>query len=363
VVVVGGMIAVGAYLIRRAFYSLELSDDGFAIRTFGKKDYRCASFAGYRRFMTRGRYGTDYRYVLVGSPGQRDVTIHLDKTGFSSEDRDRLDRWITRFPDLESADLDREEAERRERSLHPDSGPAPLSRERARRIARALTVAAVLVMACPYVLLLTSFTGTAPAFAVRIAMGIATCLVLPAAVALKVWQPDAFQLGAAIDARLPPSVAIAFTLGSLAPIISAVFGYRPVRWESAIPAGLAAAALVGLPLFRRGLRRVDRTPRILVSAAAWTLAYGYFAVLTLNGALDGSRPALLSATVRDRWETQGRGHSYKLLLEWRDDQGTTKSLAVPQRVYARSAVGGEVRIAVGPGALRIPWIAGVLPPE
>src|SRR6476646_5088790 len=108
-VLVGAMTSMGTYLIARAFYRLELSDGGFAIRSFGSRAYRCASFVGYRRFVTQGRYGRFTGYVLEGVPGQRDVTIALEPSAFSSEDRERLQGWVSRFPDLESADLDREE--------------------------------------------------------------------------------------------------------------------------------------------------------------------------------------------------------------------------------------------------------------
>ncbi len=354
----GGMILMGAYLIGRAFYALDLSDERFSIRFLGRVEYRCASFVGFRRRTTLGKGGRFYRYLLVGGPGQRDVAIRLDSLFFSSEDRQRLERWISRFPDLEAADLRREEAERRERTLHPDSGAPPMSRRRAQRLARAFGWAGVLAA------VLMLLIGRTPTYSLaRLAMAIAICLVLPATVALKVWRPDAFQLGSAMGSRLPASLNTAFLMGSLSPILPAVLGYRPLRWESALPAALVAAALVGYPLFRGGLRRVDRTPGGLAGAAAMILAYAYFAVLTLNGALDRSRPDLRSGVVRDRWETGGRGHSYMLLLEWRDGPEAKKKLAVPRSVYDRSPVGRELRVAVGPGAFRIPWIAGVLPPD
>ena len=354
----GGMILLGAYLIGRVFYALELSDERFSIRFLGRNEYRCASFVGFRRTTSQGKGGRFYRYLLVGGPGQRDVAIRLDTNFFSSADLKNFEHWVSRFPDLESADLAREEAERRERRLHPDSGSAPISRRRAQRIARAVGWAGVLAA------LLMLFLGRTPTYSLaRLVMATLICLVLPAAVALKVWQPDAFQLGSAMGSRLPPSLNTAFTMGSLVPILPAVIGYRALRWESAIPAALVAAVLVGYPLFRGGLRRIDQTPRGLTAAAALVLVYAYFAVLTLNGALDRSRPDLRSGTVRDRWETGGRGHSYMLLLEWKDAPETKKKLAVPRTVYDRSPVGSEIRVAVGPGAFRIPWIAGVLPAE
>ncbi len=354
----GGMILMGAYLIGRAFYALDLSDERFSIRFLGRNEYRCASFVGVRRRTTLGKGGRFYRYLLVGGPGQRDVAIRLDTLFFTSADRQRLEHWISRFPDLESENLAREEAERRERRLHPDSGAPPMSRRRAQRLARAFGWAGVLAA------VLMLLIGRTPTYSLaRLAMAIAICLVLPATVALKVWQPDAFQLGSAMGSRLPASLNAAFLMGSLSPILPAVLGYRPLRWESALPAALAAGALVCYPLLRRGLRRVDRTPGGLAQTAAMVLAYAYFAVLTLNGALDRSRPDLRSGIVRDRWETGGRGHSYMLLLEWKDDRETKKKLAVPRDVYDRSPVGSELRVAVGPGAFRIPWIAGVMPAE
>jgi hypothetical protein len=354
------MILLGVWMIGRAFYAVELSPETFSIRFLTRSEYRCASFVGYRRIMTQGKGGRFYRYLLVGGPGQRDVPLRLDTTLFTDEDRRRLEDWISRFPDLESADLEREEVERRERQLHPGPGRAPLSRRRARHIARAFGLAGILA-----VFLMTLIGHTSTYSLSRLALAVAVCLVVPATVALKVWQPDAFQMGSALGSRLPASLNTAFATGSLAPIFPAVFGYRPMRWDSAVLPALAASALIGVPLFAGGLGRLDRAPRTLASSAALVLLYGYFATLTLNGAFDRARPALLSGVVRDRRETHGRYHSYKLFLEWNDAPGLSdgNNLAVPRPVYDRSPLGSEVRVAVGPGAFGIRWIAGVLPPE
>ncbi len=65
-----------------------------------------------------------------------------------------------------------------------------------------------------------------------------------------------------------------------------------MRWTSAIPVGLAVAAVVGYPLLRFGLARVDRSPRALTSTVAILLVYGYGAAITMNGAFDRSQPAV-----------------------------------------------------------------------
>jgi len=354
----GAMALLGAFILERAQYAVELTDEWFSIRFFGRREYSCARFVVFRRKTTLGKGGRFYSYHLVGGPGQQDVAIRIDSNFFSSEDKQRVERWIARFPDLESADLDREASERRERGLHPGSGRAPIGRKRARRIARAFGWTGILAIVLTFVI------GRTPTYSVaRLAMAIPICLVLPATVALKVWQPDAFQLGSAVGSRLPASLNTAFSMGCLAPIFPAAFGYRPMRWESAIPAALVVAALVGYPLFRWGLRRLDRNPRGLAFTAALLLVYAYSASLTLNGALDHSRPALRSGIVRDRWETGGRGHSYMLLIEWKDVSGEERKLAVSPTVFGRSPVGSEIRVAIGLGAFRIPWIAGVFPPE
>ena len=196
----------------------------------------------------------------------------------------------------------------------------------------------------------------------RTLMSMVICLLLPAAVTVKVWQPDAFQLGRAAGLRLPASLNSPFLIGGAAPLLPAFLFFPPVRWTSAIAIGLVFAAVVGYPLLRRGLRRVDRSPRDLAGTVAILLLYGYGAAITVNGAFDRVRPAVNAGTVLDRQENHGRGHSYTLTVEWKAPQTIERRIAVPREVFDRARIGDGLGVVIGRGAFRIPWIVGAFPP-
>lgn len=343
--------------------NLELGDDTFSITTlFARRVFRCSDFSGYRHTATPGRFGYVREYWLAGKPDHRNVTLLSVFSGnYSADDIHRLRSWLdARYPDLEAADQAKETRERTANRLHPDlAARSPLGVQRARVIAKASRqaslAAVIIVLTSPWL-----HIASQPGISI---FTVASCSLLPIVVGLKLWQPDAFQLGSFVGRRLPASLDAAFFVGSLVPVLPAVLYFRPLRWTSPIPAGLVISALLGAPLLGFGLRRFDRTPGVLGGALFQLVMYGFAAATALNGALDVSRPSITTGVILDREVSRGRGGPiYTLDLQFEKPERVDRSLRVPRDVYDRARVGYGLGVFMGHGALGIPWIRGVFGP-
>lgn len=98
--------------------------------------------------------------------------------------------------------------------------------------------------------------------------GVACCLLLPALLAVKLWQPDSFQFGSFMGRGLPGSLGTALFVASLAPLMPAVVYYKPLTWVSPIPAGLLTSAVLAAPLMGIGPRPLRHSFDFLKTVAA-----------------------------------------------------------------------------------------------
>lgn len=355
---------LGLFLLVEGRRLLELENDAFSISLLVRRKYSCSDFTGYRHATTPVRDGYATRYWLVGKPGCRDVTIlgvRNSNDVYSVDDVRRLRSWLdSHYPDLEAADEATEARDRGEKRLHPDIAAAkPLGLRRARALAIALSSTSFALIG---IALSFPFSRFAKEPAVTI-FAVACCVLLPVVLAVKLWQPDSFELGSFVGQKLPASLSPALVVGSMAPFVPALVYFRPLRWISPIPRGLLLSAILAALLLRFGMRRLDRTPGVLGAVLLQLAAYGFAAVTVLNGALDRSRPSMTTGVILDRAESGSDGRRvYILVFQLEKPIHAQRDVRVSRDLYARARVGDAREVFVGGGALGIPWIRGVSGP-
>jgi hypothetical protein len=347
----GGLMAVAILIVSRTFREFKVAGGDLTVSVLGLRTlYRRSAFEGFRHEAKQGRQGVFHVWTLVGAAGQEDVRLTLNTVAYEAADVQALRSWVSALPDFDSRDAEAEKAALLET---PSGSTKPLTRPRARRIAR---IYDRLSWGASILFLLSLALARFLPGSVHSAVAIALCLLLPAAVAIKFWRPESFQVGRLMGPNRPASLYSGIAMGTVLPAFFALVAYSPLRWTGPVPAGLGVAALLAVVLIPR-LRGSDRKPAAMFWTAAALLAFGYTAVGTFNGALDRLPPASATARVTDRTIKVSRrsGNAYQLTLEIEQPISMTCTLNFPRDVYENAEVGDRIHFPVNRGALGIPW--------
>jgi hypothetical protein len=128
----------------------------------------------------------------------------------------------------------------------------------------------------------------------------------------------------------------------------------------------AAPLVTGIALDK--FHRLTRYPALIgammVFAAASVLVLASY--FYLNGALDGSPPVMVEATVTDKSiKSRNHGNIYFLTatVSWNGETFEDDDLFVGRATFSDSELGDSVRVIVHPGEFSLPWYSYVLPSE
>jgi hypothetical protein len=161
-------------------------------------------------------------------------------------------------------------------------------------------------------------------------------------------------------------VALVAGFSALGVAVAAKNAFPPIGtafYEVVVPAGVGLfVALVPVAaLVLRGRSDSLRRLGIAVGVGAYVVpCYTAAALVTINGALDASRPARAESRVLARWVTSGKSPERKLRLAGiRGGEGL--ELTVDRGLYERLAEGDPVTVVTGDGALGWRWVQRVEP--
>lgn len=150
-----------------------------------------------------------------------------------------------------------------------------------------------------------------------------------------------------------PNVASAFIFPTLAVILRAAFDWNILEWGAFwAPFVLSSGAILLLIIksFARPIKPFD-----LCVYAASVAAYGFAAVVLMNGVMDSSEAKRYKAAIVEKNESGGDVKTRTFALTPWGSRLVEADVEVSSTVYARYEVGDQVQILVHSGWLGIPW--------
>ncbi|KYF69510.1 hypothetical protein [Sorangium cellulosum] len=264
------------------------------------------------------------------------------KTDLHCERDAALDDWLAAIPDLDARDRGRAEAKLLRRTeLGQTEEERRRALARARRVARAATVLSAGTMA--WALLYPRPYEAA----------VATLAAIPlATVALLLAGRGLYAIS---DARneIRPSLMVPLFGPGLFLTVRAIFDLHVIDWEPSlvwtalVTLALTVLVMVGEP----GLRRRWFAP---LGVLLFLAAHPWGALQMANALLDRSEPEVLRVAVLDKHITSAKRLKHRLrLAPWGPAQ--EGEVTVDSDLYEAVEVGGEVCVALQPGALGVRW--------
>lgn len=151
------------------------------------------------------------------------------------------------------------------------------------------------------------------------------------------------------------NIAPSFILPIIALGYRVVLDYHILHWDKFWLPFAAVSLGFGSLLFILGKDRKRRIGVLLFSVFILAPLYGYAAVISLNGILDGSTPGVYQASVVQKRISRGKTNSYYLQLSPWGPRRTEQEVDVGRLVYERHGIGDKVDVIVRQGRLGIPW--------
>jgi len=325
---------------------LRVSDGEIERRTLsGTRVVPTAIVAGFRRTVDNTGEGL----ALYGPSGRKVLQLN----GLWARP-DRLRAWTAdRFPDLDRADAEREEADVHRAELAGGIGDLGFA-DRLRNGTRVLAWIGFSLAFVALALPVRRFRY------VELALFWFSALAIPAALWLKLRWPGIVALTAKRGSRRP---SIDFALAALVvPAWCALASYPLLHPAQALRAAVLPAALAAAG-YAAAARSEPRPWGHALLYLPFCFGWGWGMAVFANGVWDRGRPEVVLTHVRDKRISSGRHTTYELFVDPFGDLKDRKEIDVGRGLYRSIAVGDPLLVAVGHGALGWRWVDAVADPR
>jgi hypothetical protein len=333
-----GLLSLFIYVAVAVFKEkLEIFPDRIrAVGVFRTTEHPLDSIGGFRILET------PYMATLVLEPG--DFAGRKIQTYLWYENKEELLEWLC----VNFADLDETDSQDEREEVLADGGLGSSEEERLRLPGGARRWAGILNAASVAVCLWVVIRPEPYEYAIW-------TLVLFPLLALAFLHY--FRGALRIESKrggLAPAIDTAFLMPALGLGARAVMDWDVLNWESFwLPFGAFSLALFLLTYFiSEEIRRKTRAAAAHLLICAF---YAYGAVVSLNGIMDDSVPAVEQALIVEKRTSKGSITSYYLKLSPWGPREEEREVPVTRRIYEDKGAGDSVEVVVHAGAFGIPW--------
>jgi hypothetical protein len=331
-------VALGAYLVAAVRVArVVLYEDAIELVELGKGKRRLRRDEIAGRRIVPMQYGQAQLVLELRGAGRKPVKAH-----WVHETDVVLETWLAALPDLDAEERARAEAElMRSAALGANEAERAQALTRARRVAKVLSGVAIAASVWGWL-----YPRPYPA-------AVATLAVLPL-VALVVLLLGRGRYGFDSGRTDPrPSVAAAVFGPGMVLGLRAILDVQVLDWKP-----LLAGAAVGGVVLVAAIAAAERKARrlwLLALLAPLLSFYPWGGLSLANALLDHGEPEVFRVVVRAKHVSSGKHTSYELTLDPWGPVAEAGSVDVGRAVYDAVPIGGEVCLALRPGALGVRW--------